>query len=150
MATRTFNSVSEFLANKASLAGEDPSGNILSFESAPGGVYLPDHAFAGMDSISGGETQFQTLVLSSGAANTARLGVNAQSIAGIRSVAGGASGDFLDVSEYTAAATLDGGGGNDTLNGGTSDDTLFGGGGDDRFFGGTGNDSAAGGEGNDF
>src|ERR1700730_8934671 len=38
------------------------------------------------------------------------------------------------------AATLSGGGGNDTITGGHGDDQIFGGTGDDQLFGGAGND----------
>ncbi|WP_295882586.1 calcium-binding protein [uncultured Thiohalocapsa sp.] len=59
---------------------------------------------------------------------------------------GGAGGNLLDASAFTAGAViLDGGAGNDTLRGGSGDDTLRGGDGNDVLTGGAGNDSIDGG-----
>jgi Ca2+-binding RTX toxin-like protein len=71
------------------------------------------------------------------------------SYSGLEGLIGGSGNDVLSVHTSSAAAYLEGGGGNDSLTGASGADTLLGGVGDDTISGGAGNDSIDGGAGND-
>lgn len=69
-------------------------------------------------------------------------------LADVENLRGGAGNDVLKATANTAA-TLWGGGGNDTLLSGNASDSLFGDAGSDRLLGGAGNDKLFGGDGDD-
>ena len=91
MATHSFTSVSAFTAAKSTLAG-DSGADTLSFSAATAAIALNDANFLGMDAVVSTNTQLENLVLSSTAANTVTLGINAENI-GIRTVFGGGVAD---------------------------------------------------------
>lgn len=78
-----------------------------------------------------------------GAGNDVLIGIEAARIAG------GASGNTIDASDFRGRTTLDGGAGDDLLIGGRLGDRLIGRDGNDSLQGGNGHDTLMGGDGND-
>lgn len=130
----------------------------------------------GSDTIIGGEDpdglDTDTLNFSQGTSGTGTDVVLTGDEEGTYSYAGGGSGEFSEIEEFSltslddtfdasatsGGATVDGGAGNDTLigsggadylEGGDGDDSIDGGAGDDELFGGAGDDTLRGGTGQD-
>lgn len=110
MATRSFTTVSLFTAAKSTLVGDSGS-DTLSFSAATSAIVLNDANFLGMDSVVNPTTKLENLVLSSTAANTVTLGINAENI-GIRTVFGSGVADTINLQNFSlGSVTINGGGG---------------------------------------